>query len=138
MLRAATRPSAGFGPKLVVPDRAPADAVIVLLPLQVLQTSHDTVNVDESQKLPGRREGRLHKYRADCALLAGSPLDARELYQKAVEACKEQDDRLWHAAALEGLCCAGLARHEILQVRQLFSTVSLARKANAVLSPPFP
>ena len=83
--------------------------------MPVLQTSHDTVNIEESSKIGRRRAGRVHKYMADCAMLAGSPLDARELYQSAIEQCKSTEDRLWYASAMEGLCCAGMTRHEILQ-----------------------
>ena len=91
--------------------------------MPLLQTSQDTVNIEESAKIGARRPGRVHKYMADCALLAGSPLDARELYQLALDECgdgggerKKEPDRLWYASALEGLCCAGLERHAVLQV----------------------
>ena len=82
--------------------------------MPLLQTKLDTRNVDESQLVARRRAGRMSKYMADCALMSGSPLDARELYLAAIEECRGNKDKLWHASALEGLCCAELVLHGLL------------------------
>ncbi len=53
-----------------------------------------------------RRYGRCQKAMGDTALLAGSPADAADHYNTAVELCRLTNDLVWTSAALEGLAHA--------------------------------
>jgi hypothetical protein len=66
--------------------------------------------VDEEQQLrEKRRWGRLQKSKGDLALMAGSPVDAREHYRSGADLSRAAGDAVWAAAGLEGLAAARLA-----------------------------
>ena len=53
------------------------------------------VDRDSSRRVKRRRPGRANKYLGDLALMSASPLDAREYYVRAMEACRD-GDKLWY------------------------------------------
>ncbi|UJR26188.1 hypothetical protein I4U23_007531 [Adineta vaga] len=58
-------------------------------------------------KLPKKTiEARIIKRKADCFLLLGAVERAQQTYRRAAEALKNQNDSVWHAAALEGRVAA--------------------------------
>jgi hypothetical protein len=61
-----------------------------------------------SSKKKKKKQARLRKQQADCALLAGSPIDSLTLYTIAIEQSKLYSDWEWVAAALEGWVAATL------------------------------
>ncbi len=56
--------------------------------------------------LKKRRYGRLQKVLGDYSLLAGSPGDAMDHYQTAVDLGRASSDFIWAGASLEGLAHA--------------------------------
>ncbi len=73
---------------------------------------------DETQRTK-RKYGRVQKAMGDYALLSGSPLDATEHYNTAVELSKSSQDWVYVSAALEGIITAKLiheatSRHAFL------------------------
>lgn len=61
---------------------------------------------DLQEMVRKRRYGRCQKAMGDTALLAGSPADAVDHYNTAVELCRLTNDLVWTSAALEGLAHA--------------------------------
>ena len=59
--------------------------------------TQDVVDRDSSRRVKRRRPGRANKYLGDLALMSASPLDAREYYVRAMEACRD-GDKLWYDA----------------------------------------
>ena len=70
--------------------------------------------------------GRMRKHIADLSLLAGLPQESLCNYISAIEQLKAVNDKLWLAAAYEGLCSASLALlfpdrwHQIHLLRRQF------------------
>jgi len=67
------------------------------------------ITLKDLEALQKREVGRREKHSADLSLLAGSPLDAYERYNRAAELTKSAHDPLWYAAALEGCAASFIA-----------------------------
>ena len=63
----------------------------------------------------------------DTALLAGSPADAADHYNTAVELCRLTNDLVWTSAALEGLAHAKVAQMQHLCCSHCSPNVTLIK-----------
>lgn len=78
---------------------------VILSPIDEKQPS------ERQPKLVKRRVGRLDKLIADSLLLMGSPKEALDKYNSAIERAKAGSDRLWLAGAMEGWAAAHVLCH---------------------------
>jgi hypothetical protein len=69
----------------------------------------NSITVKDLEALQKREVGRREKRSADLSLMAGSPLDAYERYNRAAELTKSAHDPLWYAASLEGCAASFIA-----------------------------
>jgi hypothetical protein len=104
-------------------------------------TGNNISSSDAAKRLKKRLNGRLRKWMGDQCSQVCSPLDAWDNYSAAISECRNQNDYMWLAGALEGSAVAAMAMLRLPGYEDFISRdlkpyiASMSQNSNTTVTP---